>query len=262
MSDLFKSIKKNIVPFQNIIREKTNMFIETFNDSFSDSESDEPYSDDFETDSDGELSIPPKQQTFNEHLFKMTNSYSPINTEKVICFEKNEDENQEIKMETEENKIIEENKIFEENKISEIKEDIENKELNKYELLNDDLLIKNLEILTNLNINQKLYINYLDNNNKLNFEILFDESYFPQLSRWYYSQNRNITINAIEKLINLTIEQLNTYKEMSNEELVKNYKNLLNKSINGLNNLKITYQTDEESILKLNNIITFITENL
>jgi hypothetical protein len=251
MSDLFKSIKKNIAPFQNIIREKTNMFIETFNDSFSDSESDEPYSDDFETDSDGELSIPPKQQIFNEHLFKMTNSYSPINTEKVICFEKNEDENQEIKKEDEENKIIEE-----------IKEDIENKELNKYELLNDELLIKNLEILTNININQKLYINYLDNNNKLNFEILFDESYFPQLSRWYYSQNRNITINAIEKLINLTIEQLNIYKEMLNEELVKNYINLLNKSINGLKNLKITYETDEESIFKLNNIITFISENL
>lgn len=251
MSDLLKSIKKNIAPFQNIIREKTNMFIETFNDSFSDSESEEPYSDDFETDSDGELSVPPKQQTFNEHLFKMTNSYLPINTEKVICFEKKEDDNQEIIKEDEENKIIEE-----------IKEDIENKELNKYELQNDELLIKNLEILINLNINQKLYINYLDNNNKLNFEILFDESYFPQLSRWYYSQNRNITINTIEKLINLTIEQLNTYKEMSNEELVKNYKNLLNKSINGLNNLKITYETDEESILKLNNIIIFITENL
>lgn len=240
MSDLFKSIKKNIVPLQNIIREKTNMFIETFNDNFSDSEQDESYSDDFDTESDGEISMPPKQQIFYVDI--INNTYSPINVENIQSLEKEKKEEKE------------------EMTCDEISNS--SNETVKYELIDDDKLCKNLLVLTKINVNQKLYINYLDDNTRLNFEILLDESYFPQFSRWYYNQNRINSIDSIEKIIDLTLEQFNFYKEKSVIEQTEKYKNLLIHVILGLNNLKITYDTDKESVFNLTKIINKINDNL
>lgn len=268
MSELFQSIKKNIAPFQNIIKEKTNMFIDTFTDTFSDSELDNAYSDDFDSESDGEISIPPKQQLFNENIVNLRkNAFSPINIdysnkkESEIKNKGDLETEVEIKIESK----LENNTDFEEEntKIEDINaSNNKNSDILPIELLDDYLLCKNLQILNNLDVNQKLYVNYLTNNTKLNFEIFPDESYFPQLSRWYYSQSRINTINTIEKLINLAIQQLNFYKEKSNEEQIEKYKNLFSNSINGLSNLKITYETDADFVLNLNKIINLISENI
>ena len=265
MSDLLESIKKNIMPFQNIIREKTSMFIDTFIDF----ENEDSYSEDFESDSEEDTKTiyenkiieVPKQQTFNNVITKIIEKKvsSPRNYNQSINTIKTEHEkNNEVNN-------INKTKDNETNVESVVKEEIINNEENDNqkidenvfdlnELIDDFLLMTNLNILVNLEENQKLYINYTSNN-KLNLEILIDESYFPQISRWYYSQNRNNTINSIEKLINLTIHQMNCYKKFDNNEQYNKYKNLLIDSITGLNNLKITYNSDTESIFKINKII-------
>ena len=92
-------------------------------------------------------------------------------------------------------------------------------------------------------------------NNKLNFEINIDESYFPQFSRWYYNQNRNCTIDTINSLIDFVLEQYNYYKLIGAEEYIQKYSELLNKTNDGLSNLKITYDNDSESIDKINKIM-------
>jgi hypothetical protein len=128
-------------------------------------------------------------------------------------------------------------------------------------IFSDELLINNLTVLTKIEKNQKLNIIY-DNtiNNKLNFQINIDESYFPQLSRWYYSQSRNCTIDSIDSLTNYTIEQYNYYKSINDEERAQKYIDLLDKTNNGLLNLKFTYETDDETTNKINKIKEKITK--
>ena len=103
---------------------------------------------------------------------------------------------------------------------------------------------------------QKLSICYDESiNNKLNFQIQIDDSYFPQISRWYYNQGRANTIVVIDTLIDYTMQQIAHYNKTNNEEYMKIYDELLNNAKNGLLNLKITYEPDVESSLKLNAII-------
>jgi hypothetical protein len=115
-------------------------------------------------------------------------------------------------------------------------------------------------ILSNLEVNQKIYVNYLATNSKLNYEIIIDKSYIPQISRWIYSQNRVKTINTIENLINITINQINYFEYIKNDELIDKFFNLLDKSVKGLQNLKITYESDNENSNKIIKIINKIDE--
>jgi hypothetical protein len=270
MSDFINSIKNNIknniIPIQNAIKEKTNNFINTFVDDFEDTESDESYSDNFDSESEGEMSYPPTQQIFNELISKVIikNNITSIQLSNENTLVKNELTNEEeINNEINNVNIIEESDNEEIKKNDVIEEKINNLSLeNNTNIVEEDIvLIKNLYTLSKILPYQKLYINSA-NSKKINFEILIDESYFPQLSRWYYSQNRINTIETIEKLTNETITIINNFKENENKELMEKYANLLKNCIDGINNLKITYESDYESVNKLNKIITKINDIL
>jgi hypothetical protein len=235
MSDLFESFKKNMIPLQKVIKIQANLFIETFLDSDNYNYDDDYYSEDFESDTDTDtekIQEIPKQQSFDEESIKNIRIYSPINCNNEIFSEDVKITNDDEKIETQ---IIEPN-------------------------LDINTLTNNLVVLTDLGLYQKLYINYITTNNKLNFEIIIDNSYLPQFSRWYYNQSRVNTINTIDNLIDMTIEQINFYKYSKNEELLNKFNNLLKKSVYGLTNLKITYDCDSEHSHKIAKIINKISE--
>lgn len=133
---------------------------------------------------------------------------------------------------------------------------------NIYDLKSDDLLImSNLTFLSIIKPHQKIIIKNTNNNNnnKINFEFEIDNSFIPNITRWYYKQGRNETINSLNILIDVSIEQLNIHKNFNNIVEIANYKNLLEKSLFGLNNLKETYKTDSKISSQLDTIISKIT---
>ena len=136
---------------------------------------------------------------------------------------------------------------------------------NIYDVNSDDfLVISNLILLSKLEPNQKLFINYRETKNKsckISFELKIDDSYIQKFSRWYYSQSRNETILALQKLFEVSTEQFNFHKDIKNNVEIKKYFDLFKNSLLGLNNLKITYSEDEE-ILKEIDIIIKKLENI
>jgi hypothetical protein len=131
---------------------------------------------------------------------------------------------------------------------------------NIYNSTSDDLIIlANLSFLSKIEPGQKIFVSYNDNN-KINFELKIDNSYVPKITRWYYSQGRNETIEILKKLIDLSIEQFNMHIKFNNTIEMSNYKNLLQKSMSGLSNLKITYNSDKIVLKELDIIITKIKE--
>lgn len=134
-----------------------------------------------------------------------------------------------------------------------------------YHILEDDFVIlSNLTLLSKIQPNQKLIITPTNKNNskstKINFEIKIDESYVPLISRWYYKQGRNETIVALSELIDVSIEQFILHKNSNNNINMKKYIDLLAKTKIGLENLKITYESDalvgeniDKIINKINN---------
>ena len=127
------------------------------------------------------------------------------------------------------------------------------------DIFNDHLLINNLSILSHIEKYQKLSVIYDNTNNKLNFQIQIDDSYFPQLSRWYYNQNRTNTISIVDNLIDYSLQQYAYYTDTNNEKYIKKYNSLLNNAQKGLLNLKITYESDIENSFKIGKIIEKIT---
>lgn len=125
----------------------------------------------------------------------------------------------------------------------------------------DLLILANLCFLSKIKPNQKIFVKY-NKNIKINFEFKIDNSYLQNLSRWYYGQGRNETVENLKKLINLSTEQLNIYKQNNNIANMTNYTNSLKESINGIENLKITYETDKIIVEELELIIQKINENL
>jgi len=138
----------------------------------------------------------------------------------------------------------------------------EKNEINKNNNFKEDfIIISNLNLLSKLEPKQKLFINSVDNNeNILGFELMIDNSYVQNVSRWYYKQNRENTINHIKKLIEISINKINFYKLNDNLVEVYKYNLALDNSINGLKNLKITYQKDENIIKELEQIIENINK--
>ena len=118
-----------------------------------------------------------------------------------------------------------------------------------YHITEDDFIIlSNLTLLSKILPNQKLCITSITEFNsklgKINFEIKIDDSYIPNLSRWFYNQGRNETIGALSELIQVSIEQLEIYEQSNDKINISKYMNLLTKSKIGLNNLKLTYESD------------------
>ena len=276
MSNLFQNFKNNIItnitPFQTALRMQANLFIETFiNDDYGEDE--EPYSDDFESESNrgsdadderesninqkSKLKLDaPIQQVFNDTMPNSEISmYSPID-----CPNLNNKSTLGLK-----DPVC--NVIEKINPINDVKSTNDNNNDNNNDIKTsnlhivenifcDKLLISNLSVLAKIEKYQKLSICYDESiNNKLNFQIQIDDSYFPQISRWYYNQGRVNTMLTIDTLIDYTMQQIVHHKKTNNEEYILIYNELLNDAKNSLLNLKITYEPDVDSSLKLNTII-------
>jgi hypothetical protein len=274
MSNLFTKLKKNIIknisPFELALRTHANTFIETFlnpdaeysNDSSSEEsncnsdeseESRNTFSSHSGSDADDENEVNidinanqnlnvlvPIQQTFDEPLSNIeTRIYSPVSSS-------NDNNIEQISPITSTNNNCDLNNLATETE-------------NNTNIFNDYLLINNLSILSHIEKYQKLSVVYDNTNNKLNFQIQIDDSYFPQLSRWYYNQNRTNTILTIDNLIDYGLQQYAYYNSTNNEKYIKKYNTLLNNAQKGLLNLKITYESDIENSLKISKIIEKIS---
>lgn len=259
MSDFFKNLKKNIIPFQKLIEDNIQHFIETmfdtadYDDYYSydyeyeynnDDNNENEYNTDIECDTDNKINDtvdePPVSETPTQQIFKdmQIQTNESLTQNKSIIDEENKDDTENI------------------NSFA-----INDEETIINTILDSVILINNLLVLSNLGANQKLYVNYIMTSSKLNYEILIDNSYLPQFSRWYYNQSRVNTINTIDNLVDLTIEQIDYYKHSKNEEQLKKITDLLQKSLIGLINLKTTYISDNENSYKITKIINKINEH-
>ena len=107
----------------------------------------------------------------------------------------------------------------------------------------------NLNILSKLEINQKL----ITRDTYLNIET---NSLIPEwFRRWNRQENRNETLRKINIIINESSKHIN---EKNNEEL----KEYLKSSIKGLNNLKETYSTCNQTTSRIEIIINTINNIL
>lgn len=118
---------------------------------------------------------------------------------------------------------------------------------------NKDKIWINLKLISKLKPNEKLQFDYS--------ESLFsiDNNIIKCITRYYYGYNRTDIINIIDKLITNTFECID---KLNKNKVDKNYYNILIKYINELNNvieglinLKITYNGDQLIQSKLDYII-------
>jgi len=119
---------------------------------------------------------------------------------------------------------------------------------------NEFLILSNLTVLSKIQKHDKLVIIIDKNkeNEKINFEIKIDNTYIKSLSRWYYGQTRHLTIDYINKLIDIAIL---SHNECNNNITMNKYITLLESAKIGLANLKFTYYYDQTIISNLDIII-------
>jgi hypothetical protein len=222
MNDFFENIYKNIIPLQNSLADNTNSFLDTFFDNFIEND--------------------------NSNTYTITNNQYIENTQyNDEEYSDNFDSESDIEIINETQK----QQIF----------DVENITTHTIEKPNADidLILENLIILSQIQTNQKLYIEYINSyNENMNYKISIDNSLIPQVSRWYYNQNRINTINVIDKLIYISITFINYYKHINDNINLIKLSTILKNSIFGLNNLQNTYATDKHSCDKLILIINKI----
>jgi hypothetical protein len=117
------------------------------------------------------------------------------------------------------------------------KNDIKND--NMLELTLDDIFI-NLTLISKIEVGNKLF-----NEDKY---INIDNSYFPSITRWFYGNNRKTSINFISQILSKSFEYFSELIIANNSESSKKSLRLnsdLKNSINGLTNLKLTYNYDK-----------------
>jgi hypothetical protein len=105
----------------------------------------------------------------------------------------------------------------------------------------DDVFI-NLTLLSKIEVGNKLF----QNGKYINI----DNSYFSFLSRWFYGNNRRNTMTFISQVLNKAFEYVEYYstinkKDTSNRQHALRLNNELKNSIDGLTNLKLTYNYDK-----------------
>lgn len=120
-------------------------------------------------------------------------------------------------------------------------------------------LLYKLTILSYIKQGEKLYCDG-------DLNIFVDNSFIPSFTRYFYNQNRNITSKILMDIINDIIyvtdfvyrneisvkknekekndRQLRTFFKESNEKILKNFYIKLTCALDGLNNLKLTYNND------------------
>jgi len=135
--------------------------------------------------------------------------------------------------------IVSKNICTEEN-TNESKED----NISLYNNSNDFLILSNLTVLSKIQKYDKLLIIIHENkdNEKIDFEIKIDNTYLKSISRWYYGQTRHLTIDYINKLVDITIL---SYNQCNNNMTMNKYITLLESAKIGLANLKFTYNYDQ-----------------
>ncbi len=135
---------------------------------------------------------------------------------------------------------------------AEKKEDLFNKN-NIEENIDNFIILSNLTLLSKVQKYEKLIIKKRQNKSDINFEIQIDNSYLPSIKRFFYGNDRDKTIEYLNKLINYGIEKYNEEKKKDNK-----IASLLESSKLGISNLKITYNTDQSITSKLDIIIDTI----
>ena len=121
----------------------------------------------------------------------------------------------------------------------------------------DEILI-NLKVLENLEANKKL----ISRGHYLNIEF---QSIIPEwVRRWRRQDNRNETLKKINLVVNSAINYCEEYKSMivdnDNKNRVKDVIDYLIKAINGLTSLKETYATCQQTVARIDVIITKIEQ--
>jgi hypothetical protein len=120
--------------------------------------------------------------------------------------------------------------------------------------------------LIDISLNDKIYF---DDSNVVQID---KSSYIQSLKRWYYSNNRNNTINKMTE----NVEEIFIFKNMIQEFILQNYihlkldliciifeiNSLLNNIYNSLNILSQTYKNDYNILSKIKNLEKKITINI
>ncbi len=124
--------------------------------------------------------------------------------------------------------------------------------------INNFIILSNLTLLSKVQKYDKLIIKKKTDKNDINFEIQIDTSYLPSIKRFFYGNDRDKTIEYLNKLINYGIEKYNEEKKKDNKIAMNKIASLLESSKLGLSNLKITYNNDQSITSKLDIIIDTI----
>lgn len=155
------------------------------------------------------------------------------------------------------------------NKLTNIDDDIvftnvckvhEEKDTSLYNNSNDFLILSNLTVLSKIQKYDKLLVIIHKNkedkedkeNKEIDFEIKIDNAYIKSISRWYYGQTRHLTIDYINKLVDIAIL---SHNQCNNNITMNKYITLLESAKIGLANLKFTYYYDQTIISNLDIII-------
>ena len=123
------------------------------------------------------------------------------------------------------------------------------------ENIDNFIILSNLTLLSKVQKYEKLIIKKRQNKGDINFEIQIDNSYLPSIKRFFYGDDRDKTIEYLNKLINYGIEKYDNEKKKDNKIGMNKIASLLESSKLGLSNLKITYNTDQSITSKIDIII-------
>lgn len=126
------------------------------------------------------------------------------------------------------------------------------------ENIDNFIILSNLTLLSKVQKYEKLIIKKRQNKGDINFEIQIDNSYLPSIKRFFYGDDRDKTIEYLNKLINYGIAKYNEEKKKDNKIGMNKIASLLESSKLGLSNLKITYNTDQSITSKIDIIIDTI----
>ncbi len=126
------------------------------------------------------------------------------------------------------------------------------------ENIDNFIILSNLTLLSKVQKYEKLVIKKRQNKGDINFEIQIDNSYLPSIKRFFYGDDRDKTIEYLNKLINYGIEKYDNEKKKDNKIGMNKIASLLESSKLGLSNLKITYNTDQSITSKIDIIIDTI----
>lgn len=113
----------------------------------------------------------------------------------------------------------------------------------------------NIDTISKIKPNEKFY-----HNGKF---IYLDQSYFPSIKRKITGSNKFSTLRFIKYVITQSFFQLQMLRSNSDTQSIFLYKNLLNrlKTVNlGLENLKLTYESNIDFVNQTNKIINWLND--